>query len=319
MEESRPDENVDEDEKKRLVVTIMPVAPEKEMPRAAAVHEHETQIINDASRPDADAELALMLKQVETYFGKEARSDDLEALGFSLRHLFERVDFLYCQALPVLNNAGKREQGDYNQENLQRQRFWLQLQTINRTLDRMAPLCHLLSDVIECLLDTLDNEDIWLRTLDEEDTLQLEQIKAPRESAFRPKPAYRREPRPVAELLPASRWERAVNTLMDQLLIWQEQQHKLVPFSTQFNQAVLLECNLHDLDSAFAVLLDSAGAIFGDILPNFRLVQPEDKEEIGALLFDLMQQSDQMLMQFEVLLEPLTRLIRHFAIVGESN
>jgi hypothetical protein len=67
------------------------------------------------------------------------------------------------------------------------------------------------------------------------------------------------------------------------------------------------------------MLLDSAGAIFGDILPNFRLVSPNDREEIGALLFDLMQQSDQMLVQFEVTLEPFTRLIRHFAVVGEGN
>ncbi|HET8844433.1 MAG TPA: hypothetical protein VFN35_23395 [Ktedonobacteraceae bacterium] len=317
MEESKPDEKADEEEQKRLVATIMPAAPEKEMPRAAAIHE--TQIIKDGTRPVADAELALMLKQIETYFGKQARNDDLEAMSFCLRHLFNRVDFLYCQALPDLDHPSRKEQGDYNQENLRRQRLWLQLQTINRTLDRMAPLCHLLSDVIECLLDTLDNEDIWLRTLDEEDTLQLEQIKAPRESTFRPKPAYRREQRQVAELFPSNRWERAVNTLMDQLLIWQEQHHKLVPFATQFTQPVPPECNLDDLDSAFAVLLDSAGAIFGDILPNFRLVQPEDKEEIGALLFDLMQQSDQMLVQFEGTVESLTRLIRHFALIGENG
>ena len=77
--------------------------------------------------------------------------------------------------------------------------------------------------------------------------------------------------------------------------------------------------SLSELDAAFAVLLDSAGAIFGDILPNFRLVGPEDREEISALLFDLMQQSDQMLTRFESTLEPLSKLIRHFATVTDNG
>jgi hypothetical protein len=106
---------------------------------------------------------------------------------------------------------------------------------------------------------------------------------------------------------------------MDRLLIWQEQHHKLASFLQQFAQPTLATGSLNELDTAFAILLDSAGAIFGDILPNFRMVGPDDKEEISALLFDLMQQSDQMLVQFEVTLEPLTSLLRHFAAASESS
>src|SRR5579875_3458832 len=95
--------------------------------------------------------------------------------------------------------------------------------------------------------------------------------------------------------------------------------HRLPSFQEQFPQPALAVYGLTELDTAFAVLLDSAGAIFGDILPNFRLVGPEDSEEISALLFDLMQQSDQMLVQFEVTLEPLTSLLRYFAAAGEGS
>src|SRR5581483_3500885 len=126
---------------------------------------------------DADAELDIMLTQIEVYFLKQARHHDLEAISFTLRHLFSRVDFLYRRALPDLDAWTSREERD--REIFLHQQIWLHLQTVNRTLDRMAPLCHLLSDVIECLLETLDNEELWLRTFEEEDTLQLQQVHLP--------------------------------------------------------------------------------------------------------------------------------------------
>jgi hypothetical protein len=265
----------------------------------------------------ADAELNVMLRQIEAYFIKQARSHDLEAISFSLRHLFSRVDFLYRQALPDLATwAARKEKG---KETFLYQQIWLHLQAVNRTLDRMAPLCHLLSDVIECLLDTLDNEELWLRTFEEEETLVLDRVHCfPKGQRQRPAVPSEREQTGQATV-EAEIWERAVGELMDRLLVWQEQQHRLPSFQEQFPQPALAVYGLTELDTAFAVLLDSAGAIFGDILPNFRLVGPEDSEEISALLFDLMQQSDQMLVQFEVTLEPLTSLLRYFAAAGEGS
>lgn len=319
-----------EKEPRKPATIIAPVAPEREIPSEVALmqergegkrtedslEQHHTQ-----SEPgdDADAELTTMLKQIEAYFPRPARAHDLEAISFSLRHLFSRVDFLYRQALPDLDHWSTAETSEKGRETFLNQQIWLHLQTINRTLDRMAPLCHLLSDVIECLLDTLDNEELWLRTFEEEETLLLEQVS---ESTKKLEiPQISRLNKAVAEPLPddGESWERSVNTLMDRLLIWQEQHHKLASFVQQFSQPTLAVTSLNELDTAFAILLDSAGAIFGDILPNFRLVGPTDKEEISALLFDLMQQSDQMLVQFEVTLEPLTSLMRHFAAASENN
>jgi len=315
--ESRQEQVRSEKDQKRQMLTIAPQAPEKEMPEIV-VQEPEPMHEKNPSRPvgDAEGELAILLKQIKGYFHQRTRNLDLEALQFSLTHLFSHVDLLYRQALPELNKWTSYEQNTATGDLLQRQKVWLQLQAINRALDRMAPVCHLLSDVIECLLDTLDHEELWLRAIDEEETRLLEQVKSP--ALSRPiVPTPRPSERP--ELIAPEGWEQAVAALMDRLLIWQEQHHKLVPFEQHFATPILLACNLSELDSAFAILLDSAGAIFGDILPNFRLVRPENHEEISALLFDLMQQSDQMLAQFETTLEPLTRLIRHFALVNESN
>ncbi len=319
MEESKRDDKIDGKEQRRQIATIVPEAPEKEMP--GALTQGVDARAESSQRPEpgshADAELVAMLGQIEAYFTKQARNHDLETISFSLRHLFSRVDFLYRQALPDLDEwTARKEKG---KETFLRQQIWLHLQAVNRTLDRMAPLCHLLSDVIECLLDTLDNEELWLRTFEEEETLLLDQVHSPAKSQKRP-PVVKSSKAPTGTAaIEAEVWEQAVTELMDRLLIWQEQHHKLASFQQQFPQPTLAANSLVELDTAFAVLLDSAEAIFGDILPNFRLIGPEDSEEISALLFDLMQQSDQMLVQFELTLEPLTSLLRHFATVSESS
>ncbi len=327
MAESRKEERTGEKEQKRQPSLVAPTPPEREMHRILSAETEKVRAQEDTDAPteyirraepgsDADAELEIMLKQIEGYFLKRARHHDLEAISFTLRHLFSRVDFLYRQALPELDAWTAREERE--RETFVHQQIWLHLQTVNRTLDRMAPLCHLLSDVIECLLETLDNEELWLRTFEEEDTLQLQQVHLPdkqKRSSSDDQPEESDEPTARASEV----WERAATTLMDRLLLWQEQHHKLTPFQQQFAQPTLAAINLSELDTAFAVLLDSAGAIFGDILPNFRLVEPESHEEISALLFDLMQQSDQMLVQFEVTLGPLTALLRHFAALSEGG
>ena len=330
MEVSKQQEKqAKEKEQRRQATIIAPVAPEREIPADVALETEKvknTENVEELSNipqyepgDDADAELTIMLKQIETYFIKQARVHDLETISFSLRHLFSRVDFLYRQALPELEQWTTHTPEEKGRETFLHQQIWLHLQSVNRTLDRMAPLCHLLSDVIECLLDTLDNEELWLRTFEEEETLLLQQVQEPTKKLDVPPTA--RLTKAVSE--PASNdgevWEHSVATLMDRLLIWQEQHHKLASFLQQFSRPTLATNSLNELDTAFAILLDSAGAIFGDILPNFRLVGPDDKEEISALLFDLMQQSDQMLVQFEVTLEPLTSLLRHFSAVSESS
>jgi hypothetical protein len=61
-------------------------------------------------------------------------------------------------------------------------------------------------------------------------------------------------------------------------------------------------------------MLDSAGAIFGDILPSFQALAAGDDDAVATLLFDLMHQADQLLAQYDAVLEPLHALIEQFAL-----
>ena len=109
----------------------------------------------DDARLVATGGLAIILGQLVAYFTNRAQIDDLDVLSFSLHHLFCRVDFLYNSALPTLASWTAATQGRSAQPEA-RQHIWTQLQTINRTLDRMEPLCHLLSDSTECILENFD-------------------------------------------------------------------------------------------------------------------------------------------------------------------
>src|SRR5215469_17964300 len=107
--------------------------------------------------------IAVLLGQVLICLGNSAYTDDIDALSFSLNHLFRRVDFLYREALPGMGATAAptitqdQEQDLSLQDTLiRRQRTWSQLQAVIRTLNRLEPICHLLSDAIEGILDTLD-------------------------------------------------------------------------------------------------------------------------------------------------------------------
>src|SRR6266566_4342705 len=50
----------------------------------------------------SDEGIAVLIRQVLACFGSSIYTDDMDALGFSLHHLFLRVDFLYRDALPGL-------------------------------------------------------------------------------------------------------------------------------------------------------------------------------------------------------------------------
>lgn len=256
MEESRKEEQAGSPDQRRQTATIAPTPPEREMPRVGSEELETAEASEDMDAPteqrkrvapgsDADEELSIILTHIESYFTRQARLHDLEAISFSLRHLFSRVDFLFRQALPDLDKWTARE--EVGRETFLHQQIWLHLQAVNRTLDRMAPLCHLLSDVIECLLETLDNEEIWLRTFEEEDTLQLEQIHLSEQSSACPVQSRQQKARSAQSDIEPAVWERAVTTLMDRLLLWQEQHHKLASFQQQFARPALSPQGLSEL------------------------------------------------------------------------
>ena len=260
---------------------------------------------SDAARLAATGGLAVILGQLVTYFTNRAHIDDLDVLSFSLHHLFCRVDYLYNSALPTLANWMTTTQGRPMQPDArQRRHIWTQLQTINRTLDRMEPLCHLLSDSTECILESFDLTSDLIPLPDDETTQEL---------------GEERSEKGWLQIVDPERWEQSFSSVTQHLLSWQQNNNTLPTFATQFARLLPTVPALAELDNAFATILDNAGAIFGDILPAFRAILSSDESIVAALLYDLMQQSDQLLVKFETTLEPMNALIKYYAIGPELS
>ncbi len=253
--------------------------------------------------------LAVILGQLVAYFHTRAHIDDLDVLSFSLHHLFCRIDFLYGRALPTLITLTKANAQDkpalaFHQDVRRRQQIWAQLHTINRALDRMEPLCHLLSDATECILERFDASS---------EIVAFSELDAELETAAAHQGKHDDDLHPF-QLIDARRWEQAFTAVSQCLMLWQEHYSALTPFATQFAHLLPSITALPEMDAAFATILDSAGAIFGDILPGFRAILQEDEAMTAALLYDLMQQSDQLLMKFDTTLEPMNMLIKRYAV-----
>ena len=286
--------------------TVVPVAlaPAPQMPPIGQFTLQEQQG-HDAARMAATGGLAIILGQLVAYFTNRAHIDDLDVLSFSLHHLFCRVDYLYNSALPALANWMATTQGRPMQTDArQRQHIWTQLQTINRALDRMEPLCHLLSDSTECILESFDLTSDMIPLPDDEST--QEQEEASSEKAW-------------LQIVDPDRWEQAFSSVTQHLLSWQQNHATLPTFSSQFARLLPTIPALSELDIAFATILDNAGAIFGDILPGFRAILSSDESMVAALLYDLMQQSDQLLVKFETTLEPMNALIKFYSLGPELS
>jgi hypothetical protein len=259
------------------------------------------------SLQEATGGLAVILGQLVAYFHSRAHIDDLDVLSFSLHHLFCRIDFLYGRALPTLMalTAGREKTGQSLHSDVRRrQQIWAQLHTINRALDRMEPLCHLLSDATECILERFDASS---------EMLAFSDLDAELEAAALQQEAQEEDGHSFT-ILDAQRWEQAFSAVSQCLMRWQEHYSALIPFAAQFPHLLSSIAALPEMDAAFATILDSAGAIFGDILPGFRAILTADEAMTAALLYDLMQQSDQLLMKFDTTLEPMNLLIKRYAV-----
>jgi hypothetical protein len=286
--------------------TVAPIAPvpAPQMPPIGQFAFYEQQGY-DGARTAATGGLAIILGHLVAYFTNRAQIDDLDVLSFSLHHLFCRVNYLYNSALPALASWTATTQARPMQPDArQRQHIWMQLQTINRALDRMEPLCHLLSDSTECILENFDLTSDMIPLPDDETTQEREEA---------------RSEKGWLQIVDPERWEQSFSSVTQHLLSWQQNHATLLTFASQFARLLPTIPGLSELDTAFATILDNAGAIFGDILPGFRAILSSDESMVAALLYDLMQQSDQLLVKFETTLEPMNALIKYYAIGPELS
>jgi hypothetical protein len=102
---------------------------------------------------------------------------------------------------------------------------------------------------------------------------------------------------------------RALRDMAVILTGWQQRYRNLPSFK-------MLLCELFPTvplaispDTSFMLLLDHASILFGDILPAFQALSPGDNEAIIMLLFDFLQQTDLLAIQFKTILELLDTLI----------
>src|ERR1700730_15958035 len=163
----------------------------------------------------------------------------------------------------------------------------------------MEPLCNLLSDATECILDALDmtSETIHSPQHIPDDATVPWHVNAARDSE-----------QDWVQSLNQERWEQALTAVTESLGQWQQSYNQLALFMDQFAH-VASTPPLIQLDEVFNILLDSAAGIFGAILPGFHAIAVGDDDAVATLLFDLMHQADQLLLQFDAALEPLQALI----------
>ena len=244
----------------------------------------EQEVIQDTSITTENVEdgLLLLLQRLPDYFRGRAERDDIETLVFCLHRLYNSVDMLYQHTLPALTHLTTQRHAAHTTF-AHRHALWEQLQAILLLLERIESHCHLLLSTTTCVLATLDTtEDAGFST------------EAP------------------TTYVGTEQWQRAYEVLSLALHDWQKQHRAHLTFATAF--APTSVPSLIHIDTALALLFDSANAIFGDIVPDIQLVAQGDDEVVATLLFDLMQQNDLFLMQISKLVEPLQQLMKHYAV-----
>lgn len=309
---------------------------------------HASVVAQEQEDTDGTAGLAVLLGYLVAYLCSKVDVDDLDVLSFSLHHLFCCVDSLYRTALPSLatslapnqTDAGviEHEENEREGESAYRPQTWIQLQALKQTIRRMQPLCQLLNDAGERILGSLgyaeqtgaDETHKPHEPLDETDRsgeaaskrsdgihLQDGASATERESEHDEQGSgyagY------VGYATSSESIERALRDLVVILTAWQQRYRNLPSFKA-------LLCELFPTiplsispDTSFMQLLDNASTLFGDILPAFQAISTGDDEAVIMLLFDFLQQTDLLAIQFKMILELLNMLIEQCTIVIIMN
>lgn len=244
----------------------------------------------------------IILGPLKTYFEGHADTDDLAILGFTLHHLFYSIDALYQIVLPELAESLTQAQASQTELDtlLYQHRIWTHLREIQRLLERIEPLCHLLNGATTSILNALD---IHSSARQQREPV-ARQDDARQQDEDQPYEQYLR-------VIEQEQWKQTITLLTESLHQWQNYHDQRFSFTIRFAELITAIPALAQTDSALDLLLESAGAIFGDILLNFQAIAPGDDESISTLLLDLMQKADQLLLDVDILLEPMHALIKH--------
>ncbi len=237
--------------------------------------------------------LMLIIYNLHTYCGMWLTATDLDTLTFSLGHLFLHIDLLYTSVLPTLEsdeNMQKRHEPLALLPLFHQYHLWSQLRLTLRTLERIEILCHLLNVTVMGIIQMLDED-----TESQRGTVSSHQSSS------------------NAANSDENLWEEAALALEEQMLTWQQSYTVTPSLATSCADVVLPAHTLEDLDKAFQHILEGALALFGDILPDLRVMQQDNAETIAIRLLDLLQQNDDMLICIDRLIGPLDTLIKQYS------
>ncbi|HZR38892.1 MAG TPA: hypothetical protein VFB12_02165 [Ktedonobacteraceae bacterium] len=225
--------------------------------------------------------------RLHNYLSGRTNANDQEILRFCLYQLFHSMDTLYQTALPQLAASASH---DTNSKVYLHYHTWHQLQHIQRVLERMESLCHLLNDTMNTVLNDLDRTAKQAQSpIDAED-----------------------------ETWHASH-EQAITDLSIYLDRWQQCNQQRLPIAAQFADYLSVVPALAQTDLACQSILESANAIFSLILPAFPATTHYDDAAAIISLLDLLQRIDQLLLHTNLLLPVLHTLIKHYSIYAQIH
>lgn len=234
--------------------------------------------------------LTLIMHHLQSYCDTWLTATDLNMLTFSLEHLFIQIDALYTCVLPTLEideniQVIRTVSAEFSPTPQARQYYlWSQLRLILRTLERIEILCHLLNVTVMGIIQMLDQQitdanQLLSNPINNDDNL----------------------------------WEEAALALEEHMLAWQQNFTITPSLATSCADVVLATHTLEELDKAFQHILERALALFGDILPDLRIIEQGDAETIASCLLDLLQQNDDMLIRIDRVIELLDALIKQYS------
>ncbi|MBA2677758.1 MAG: hypothetical protein H0U76_05110 [Ktedonobacteraceae bacterium] len=265
-------------------------------------------------------EIDEVLGRLCTLFSGRVGIADRETLTFCLRHIFYNVNQLYTLFLPELTKCslGKASAGQKHLhihtmptrnmpvQNLMIQySIWSLLQEIEATLERLEPLCQLVTSATTNILNELD------RTCSIKN--KREQAR-PGEIEDETPTDHARESQGQTQQADDDEWQLGLIQMREKTNAWLNSYEKQLSLSVQFAILAPMIPALPQIDAAFALLLKSSCAIFRDILPDFQASGTDEDEKGTTLLLDIIQRCDQIVLQIGILAQPLYVLTGQYTL-----
>lgn len=239
------------------------------------------------------ADLECALEIFYDIFGARVATGEIDTLCFCLRHLFVSADTLYRVTLADM----ALYQYSPDPDPATGHTLWLQLQEVIHIMERIEALCHLLNGGVVATLAALERTN----------SVQHPDDTSGQNSATDIKDELTHNDDQTPHPAPA------LNLLISYMQRWQHCQR--FSFTQQLAQQVPLTFPLPKLDQALSVLLANLQTIFTQILPAFHRLAVYEDEKMAMLLLDLVQKSDQILLQINIMLEPCHLLLKRYVAV----